>query len=457
MNLKKVALRGLIILAVVVALCMFLANTIMNITTPHISVRSANRGRFEDKMTFNGQVYFPSTEEIIVKEAAKTSIVVDKLYVRNGDYVTKGEIIFTTKMPSYEEDLEKLRKEYDTKAAALLALDIENRTASKASKQNELYDEMLAARGRYDDILFDTRALAVAKGINLTSDVSNWLTEAAAVNADQEMVSAIEKAQAMKAAFEEANKTFMDTYNNKTLRQKAEVFKYINDRNALIKEMEDLMSQQVALFERHQALTQVLAPRDGYITELKVQSGDTYDGNKAAYVMNSEGTTPVLRAEIHKDYQDKVAEGAVVNISGEYGNTEKTSVQKIETDVKEDKRYAYVELTDGIIRANLNLSKMLREGGTEMEIVYRAREVSTLLPVSVVREGEGGKAYVYIVENTYGGLLSGNSMVVRKQEVTVRERSDKWVSVIEDMYYQSFAEREDRALEDGMRVMEYDD
>ena len=52
MKLKRFALRGLIVLFVAVALCMFFARTVQTITTPRVQLVQSTSGRFEDKMTF---------------------------------------------------------------------------------------------------------------------------------------------------------------------------------------------------------------------------------------------------------------------------------------------------------------------------------------------------------------------------------------------------------------------
>ena len=96
MKLKRFALRGLIVLFVAVALCMFFARTVQTITTPKVQLVQSTSGRFEDKMTFRAQIYFAETEEFTVKEAKDMNITVDKLYVRAGNYVKKGDIIEVT-------------------------------------------------------------------------------------------------------------------------------------------------------------------------------------------------------------------------------------------------------------------------------------------------------------------------------------------------------------------------
>ena len=146
MKLKRFALRGLIVLFVAVALCMFFARTVQTITTPKVQLVQSTSGRFEDKMTFRAQVYFAETEEFTVKEAKDMNITVDKLYVRAGNYVKKGDIIFTAKTPSYEEEIKKVREDYDAKNKELLELDVQNRKLSKESYQNTMYQQLLDAQ-----------------------------------------------------------------------------------------------------------------------------------------------------------------------------------------------------------------------------------------------------------------------------------------------------------------------
>ena len=138
MKLKRFAMKGLIVLAVVVALCMFFARTVQTITTPKVQIVTGSTGRFEQELKFNAKVEFPEKEDIILEEAAKSNIVIDKIYVQPGHWVTAGETILTAHLPSYDEDMKKLQEDYQTKSKELLDLDIENRKLSKESKQNGL-------------------------------------------------------------------------------------------------------------------------------------------------------------------------------------------------------------------------------------------------------------------------------------------------------------------------------
>ena len=127
MKLKRIAIRGLVTLAVVVAVCMFFARTVLTITTPKVQLVTAANGKLEQKLTYTAKVSFPETEEVTVEEAGKSSLVIKRVHVREGQKVKAGDIIYTCELPTFEEDMKKLQDTYDEKNKALLTLDIQNR------------------------------------------------------------------------------------------------------------------------------------------------------------------------------------------------------------------------------------------------------------------------------------------------------------------------------------------
>ena len=64
MKLKKLAVRGLIIFAVVVALCMFFSGTIRTITTAKVKILTPRQGRFSQQVELTGKVVFPEAEAV---------------------------------------------------------------------------------------------------------------------------------------------------------------------------------------------------------------------------------------------------------------------------------------------------------------------------------------------------------------------------------------------------------
>ncbi len=454
MKLKRFALRGLIILAVVVALCMFFARTVQTITTPKVRMYTPTKGRLEQSYKLTAEVYFPETEEVTVAEAKKTAVTVNKVYVKAGSYVSKGDTIFTTTVGSYEEDLQKLQDSYDSKATELLELDITNRKLSKESRQNELYAEMVEKQSDLSKRTYEARKLAMQNGITLGSDVTTWKKQLAAVkDVPQEVTDAVNKAIAAKSTYDEASTAFYATYEDKKLKVSSDTFDYIKKRNALQDEMGDLSDQMIELDSRVSALATITAPHDGWIVSVDVAAGDSYDGAKAAYTMTAEDSTPLLKASL-TGVDRTISNGTKVTLGDSDSGTEKTTVQATRTETNGSK-YLLIDLPESMQEpGNSAIRQALNNGGVQATITYRAKESTTLLPASAVRS-DGSSYYVFVVQNSNGGFLTSNSKKAVKTSVTVIEKNDKQYAVQEDFSYQTIAYQEDRALSDGMAVMEY--
>ena len=457
MKFRRFALRGLVILAVTVALCMFFARTVQTITTPKIKFITANQGRFEQKITLDAKIYFPETEEITVPEAKLTPVTVVKTFVKEGHYVQSGDVIFTGTVPNYKEEQEKLTKEYNTKAKELTDLDISNRLKSKESKQNELYDAMITAQDELSDAVYQARAEARKVSIALAGDLGEWKQQLALLtDVPKAVTEAVAKAVRLSSAYETARTAFFAVYEDKKLRVKDDVFKYINDRNEAIKAMDKLQEEMIALEVRVSALSEVKAPRDGYIVKLEVSNGTTYDGAKAAYIMSAKDSQPVLRTKLPEKGK-RIAEGTKVEIPVDEYTNERTTVEKTQTEA-DGSRYVYIALPEYMQgkSGSSAIRRAVSDDGVKANITYRAKETTTLLPPSAVRNEGQGKDYVYLIQqNDNGGLFNANSTTVVKTTVTVLERGDKAVSIQEDLSYQQVADGEDRALKDGQAVMAY--
>ena len=242
--------------------------------------------------------------------------------------------------------------------------------------------------------------------------------------------------------------------DNKKLKVSDDVFQYITKRNGLMEEIEDLNQKMVTLTVLETSLKAVVAPRDGYIIELKVAEGDTYDGTKVAYVMNKEDCVPVLRAPLDSNSTRTIADGTRAEISSDNYGSERTSVEKT-TIASDGTKYLQMPMPETYLSSDSTaIRRFMQDGGVDVKITYRAKSATTLLVPSCVRS-DGESNYVYVVEYSGGGFLSQNTMKVKKTSVTVIERSDSTVSIQEDLSYRSIADREDRALEDGATVMEY--
>ena len=96
MTLKKFALRGLIVLAAVIALCVLFSGTFRSLTTAKVSKETAKNGKLETATVLMGKVVFPEEEEIKIQVPDELSLTVQRLYVTVGEKVTKGQRLMYT-------------------------------------------------------------------------------------------------------------------------------------------------------------------------------------------------------------------------------------------------------------------------------------------------------------------------------------------------------------------------
>ena len=321
--------------------------------------------------------------------------------------------------------------------------------------QDMRHQQLLDAQDTLSEATYEARYAAAKESVVLTGDVSTWQSQLAlSGEVSDELKAAVNKARTAQAAYEEARAAYFAVLDNKKLKVSDDVFQYITKRNGLMEEIEDLNQKMVTLTVLETSLKAVVAPRDGYIIELKVAEGDTYDGTKVAYVMNKEDCVPVLRAPLDSNSTRTIADGTRAEISSDNYGSERTSVEKT-TIASDGTKYLQMPMPETYLSSDSTaIRRFMQDGGVDVKITYRAKSATTLLAPSCVRS-DGESNYVYVVEYSGGGFLSENTMKVKKTSVTVIERSDSTVSIQEDLSYRSIADREDRALEDGATVMEY--
>ena len=93
MKMKKFALKGLIILAAVVAFCMFFSGTIRTLTTPKIRFAQVRMGKMEQETELTGKVVFPEEEEFRISLPEGVSLTLTRVHAAAGDRVKKGDTL----------------------------------------------------------------------------------------------------------------------------------------------------------------------------------------------------------------------------------------------------------------------------------------------------------------------------------------------------------------------------
>lgn len=445
---KQKALKALAVLAAVIALCMFFARTVQTITTPKVQRISPTKGKLEEKIPLTAQVYFPQTEEIVIEAAADLHLTVEQVKVKAGTQVSKGDVIFTATAPEYESKRKEIQENYDKKVRELAEERAGNVRLATTSTQNEAYNALMDAYEAYYQARYQARLAAQNAGYTLPADETTW---AELTDAPVTVRQAAASSAAALAAMEESFQTLKSFYT-KGGRVGDSTFTYIKKLDGIREEIDDYAAQLMELDTLRQSLLTITAPHDGYITEITLKRGDAYEGVKTAYIISAEGSEPVLRANVSQ-VSKTLKEGAKVSLTDGTAST----ITALETGA-DGTKYVQIALNKDVLKSGGGLANLLKETSIDVTVTYKASKNTTLIPASALRQDSDGSYYVYVVNQNYGGgLLDNSGYVLQKTTVTVLEKTDKMVSIGEELQWSEIADREDRALSDGQAVMDYVD
>ena len=443
--MKKFAIRGLVTVAVFVALCMFFSGTIKTITTAKVRLVSAKTGKLEEEIDLKGKLVFPETEEIYLAGLEDDQqVVITRVRVTQGRQVKQGDVLFEAEVSGYESALEQLEAEYT--AAQSEMMELERKNGDVRLKRTE--ENWIAAY----DALAQAKSVVREKQTALTvaAKLAGVVLEGGALpeeEKDEALLSAQQAVADAKAA-ESAAKTAFDSANRLGISE--EIVDYVTKSRELTEKMESAQQEIAALTVLAQQAAAVTAPHDGYVVEVNVKAGDSYNGKTAAIVMNARKTKGVMRASV-EEIERRIEEKTQVVMERTNGKKLSASVTGSGID-EEGKRYVDVELSDKDI-TNLGGAGTLMKEETEMTVSYRAGTSTTLLPVSAVR-GSGDSRYVYIVDEGMNSL-GERTLTIRRQDVKVITEVGSTASIEEDLGRSRVAYMEDRAIGEGSAVMVY--
>ncbi|HHU02423.1 MAG TPA: hypothetical protein GXZ91_04745 [Christensenellaceae bacterium] len=477
MTFKQKALKGLVILAVVLGVSMFFSRTIQTITTPKVQKISASRGKLEEKIPFTAQVDFLEGEAITIENAAGLGAVAEKVTAKSGYSVKKGDLLLTFKATEYDSKMKSLKEEYMKGVRETTERIAKSIRIRQHSEHNDAYNDMIHTADAYFEKRFDTLTTAVELDYDIDEDIDTWgtppidETESKKSTADEELAPTpkpvvypdTEKYPGLKEKMQETYKAYLEyikakNFLNAVYRDAAGIkrvgdgtFDYIKERDGLIEKLFKKEDEIIELEKQRTSIMEIRAPRDGFLTKFEIKTGDSYDGIKPLYYISQEGDTPMLKCDITST-KKTIKKGMKVSVEGVKGEL---SIDEIRVDA-DSKKYAYIKLSEKHISQLGGLASIMNSQ-IPLQIIYKADKTTTLIPASAVRTDTDGSTYVFTIERSWGGLLSNASETVKKMPVKVIEKSDKLVALEDDLSYQDIADNEDRTIKDGQQVMEYVD
>ena len=443
MNLKKFAVRGIVILAIFVALCMFFSGTIRTITTPKVQLTSGKRGKLEERIQLSCKLVFPSVEKVEVELPEETTLTILAVNTREGYTVSEGDVVVRAKVSNYEQLRKQYQDAYDQASEQLLNLENKNR-GIRISKRDQAYADAYFG-------LRDARRDEVARALGMDAllskeglpRVESGYPDAASADL-RRAIDAWRSAAAAKAEAEQA----MDAASRYTVDDAT--WTYITEKRDYQQKIDEAEASLGELIELNDRVQNFYAPHDGYIAEVFAKEGESFDGSQPLYTLTPEGTLPSLRADI-SEVERSVTEGMTATLNPDSYDAIDTQVVATGTDA-EGRKYVDIALNDLLVRARGSVLAMMQEE-TPISLIYRSRDSSTLLPTTAVR-GSGEDRYVFTVEQNTAAF-GGNTLRLHKMSVKVIGEYGGTTAVQEDLTYYTIAYGEDRAIDDGDVVMEY--
>ncbi len=442
--MKKMALRGLVILAAAVALCIFFSGTVRTLTTPKVRYAQVKMGKFEQSTSLTGKVVFPETEEIRIQVPEGMLLTVTRVKASAGDKVKAGDLLLAAKVTDADKTLETLRKNYDTARGNLRALEKktgEIRLSRNEQRWQEAWEHEQAELQAERDARVNLQVLLRQAGLEMQGDT-------VPEEADGEIREAF-------AAWQEAEKAWNESQDElKALERYAipdETWTAIQNQKEYTDTMAECEEQMTALEILKKQAESIVAPHAGYVAQVQVEKGSTIDADTVILTMTAEGSDPVIRTELG-DLKQTVEKGTAMAVESDaWGRTETKVVATGLT--LEGHAYADCAINQDVRYALGSVSDMMKNE-IKLTLSTKAKESTCLVPASAVR-GSGSDRYVYVgvrESSTFGG----SQIKCQKMTVTVLGESGSTVSVAEDLTYQQVLYMEDRTLSENAAVMSYE-
>lgn len=442
--MKKIAVRGMIALAIVVALAMFFSGTIRTMTTPKVRFLTPRQGKFEQVTELTGKITYPEEEEIILAMPEGVTANLSRYTVQAGEKVKKGDSLFTAVIPDLNKTLDTLQNDYTTAQNTLRTQERkygEIRLSRNEQAWKKAYEESAQAVTKQRDARVELYTLLSEEKLDLTAE--GKLPK----KASDELKSAYETWQEAEKAAEEAEKALraLDRYAIAE-----DVWNDITIREEQRKKMESLESEITELTVLSRMLQNYPAPHDGYISATLLDKGTAIGDETVVMKITPEKTEPVIRTDI-TNVKQNVAKGSAVEVVRDQWSTcsAKVSGTGITSGAS---KYADIPVTNDMLDVFGSLKNMMKED-LKLKMTTRAQESTCLIPATAVR-GSDNDRYVFVAMNetsTFGGTQTK----AQKTAVTVMNESATVVSVSEDLTYQQVIYQEDRPISDGNTVMAY--
>ena len=453
MRLKKIALRGMIILAAIIALCILFAGTLRSLTTPKVDFAEVKNGKLENSVEMTGSVVFPEKEDFTIPVPDEMSVTVEKILVSTGEHVTAGDALMKAKVTDYEKKLAEQKEKYDKARDELDAWERKNgdiRLTNNEKQWMAAYEKERDATTREQNLRISLMAkFNLTDAADLTDELIEGIKDGKIIEDYTEWKTVQEEMTAAKKELKSLERyTIAD-----------DVWATLQTKRDKQKEMEDAEAKMMEIRKLQNSVETITAPHEGYVVAIKASKETPLVGDKAEVIqITPEGKGPVLRVML-KDKNNQpvnVQKGAALTIPVSTWMKVDAKVTALGVDKNGDK-YADAALTDKILGEFGNVSGMIKKGDIKVKMTTRAKDTTQLIEAGAVRTN-GSTRYVFL-GITEEAPLGGTRIVVQEFELKdVLGESEKYVSVAEGTIEsgKKVLFHEDRIIKDKDTVMKYE-
>ena len=452
MKLKKFALRGMIILAVVIALCVLFSGTIRSLTTAKVQRASVKNGKFENVIQLSSKVAFPEKEEMKITVPDGLSLTVQRVPVATGQKVKKGETLLYTQLSDGEKTITELEKKYDEARSAIEEWDRKHGDIRLTRNEEAWVNAYDAARQADREELNLRQSLMAVLNITDSADLTDENVKALFKGMSKEVGQPIlEDYKNWKVKKEELAKAKEKLKSLDRYAVSDDVWATLKTKREAEDTLKDAENKLMQIRKIEKQMAEIKAPHDCYVIEMKVKKGDPLNGETEVANITAAGKDPVLRATI--DSKSNVQKGTAVTIPVKnYWNRVETKIVAIGVD-DEGKQYADAEINGSVTDGLGNISSMMRKDEIKLKITTRAKESSCMIRTAAIIK-EGDERYVYTVSQE-DSPLGGVRITVDKVPVTVIDENEEWTSVQENFRDGDVVYLPDRPIKKGDTVMFY--
>ena len=440
MNAKKIAIRGIIILAAVVAVCMFFSGTIRTIATAKVKITQPRQGKLTQSVELSAAVHYTESEPFYIENGQGMTLDIISVKADAGYEVDEGDLLFEAQVAGYDETMEQYKSAYYEAENALRDLESSGVRLKRTEEEwAKAYEALENARGAALDTAIAYKARLQIEGFEETEELPDDASE---------MLQALYEAMTEAGEVLSQAQADMDSAERYSISDEAR--NYITEKINHEAALAGAEANMLALAVLNESVARVCAPEDGYITEMNVKAGETFDCGTNPYSFCPKKEYPVLRCDTTQCPLN-ITKGMDARLTGSDGYDIESEVVGVGVTLAGGK-YADVELDRGIIKDMGGLYAIASSGAT-VTVEYKAKRATTLLPAAAVR-GSGEDRYVFTLR-TEESAFGAKKTVAVKQDVTVLAESDGVISVEEDLSYMQVAYMEDRSISEGDAVMEY--